>query len=169
VQRSGYKERAARQLGQVCRLLRRHGCSLLNEIGLHQGQHFVIEAVARVEGMTQSELAAAVSVQPATMTHMLQHMERAGLIERRPDERDQRLSRVFLTDAGRAAWEQVETVWQRIGQMAFAGFADDECEMVQDLLGRVQANLASEECVPMDRMSPTSAEDSGRCETQDAC
>ena len=36
-----------------------------------------------------------------SVTAMLQALEKSGAIERRSDERDQRLTRVYLTDEGR--------------------------------------------------------------------
>ena len=133
--------RKARGLFGLCRILRSCSCARWTDVGLYRGQHLAIEELSRSEGMTQSELAAALHVQPATMTHMVQHMQRAGLIERRPDERDHRVSRVFLTDAGRALSQPVEDVYCAIGEKALHGLTTEDCDTLMALLVRVQDNL----------------------------
>jgi DNA-binding MarR family transcriptional regulator len=72
------------------------------EHGAHPGQTFCLRELARQDGMTQSELADRLQVARSTVTVMLQKMEKAGLIERRSDEQDQRFTRIYLTDAGRS-------------------------------------------------------------------
>ena len=129
------------EIFQLCRIIRSCSCPRWNDIGLYLGQPFVIEALSRSEGMSQSELAAVMHVQPATISHMVQHMQQAGLIERRPDDRDRRLSRVFLTDAGRALSRPVEDVCVAIGQQALDGFTAEECDTLRNLLLRVQDNM----------------------------
>ena len=69
--------------------------------GAHPGQTFCLRELARDDGITQSDLAERLKVARPTVTVMLQKMEKAGLIERRSDEQDQRYTRIYLTDAGR--------------------------------------------------------------------
>ena len=49
---------------------------------------------------TIGELAAAEQVQPPTISRLISHMERAGLVERTRDERDQRQVWIRSTDTG---------------------------------------------------------------------
>ena len=148
------------RLFQLCRVLRSCSCRRWNDIGLYRGQPFVIEALSGGEGMSQTELAAAMHVQPATMTHMVQHMQRAGLIERKLDELDRRVWRVFLTDAGRALSRPVEGVCRAVGKQALDGFTVEECDILQSLLLRVQDNLTTRGDLALD-----SKEDGALCAT----
>ena len=138
-------------LARTCRLLRRRAHGLLHDVGLHRGQHFVLHALWEREGYTQSELASHTRVSPATITNMLQRMERDGLIERRQDTRDQRVSRVYLTDAGRRAQQAAEATWRQLEEEAFAGLTLEERTMLSGLLHRVRKNL-----------TPAGAEDGSR-------
>jgi DNA-binding MarR family transcriptional regulator len=131
-------------LAQTCKLMRARVHGLLDEIGLHRGQQFVLGALWRGEGITHSELARKLHVRPATVTNALKRMERAGLVERRPDQEDQRVSRVYLTDAGRSIRAGVETVWSDLEKLAFAGFTPQECTQFVGLLHRIQENLMQE-------------------------
>jgi DNA-binding MarR family transcriptional regulator len=136
-----WQETTGYLLAQTCKLLRARAHALLEEIGLYRGQQFVLHALWAEEGITHSKLAERLHVRPATMTNMLKRMEKAGLVERRQDTADQRVSRVFLTDAGRNIREEVEAAWGELEVQAFAGFSPEECARFARLLRRIRENL----------------------------
>jgi DNA-binding MarR family transcriptional regulator len=80
-------------------------------------------------------------VSPATVTNMLKRMEKAGFVERRPDAEDQRVSRVYLTDAGHAIRGRVDQHWQGVEARVFGTFSELEQETLRELLTRVQQEL----------------------------
>ena len=131
-------------LSQVCRLKHVRSHALLHDIGLYRGQLFVLRALWEREGMAHSELAEQLHVQPSTITNMLQRMEKAGLVERRHDAEDQRVSRVYLTDAGRDIQDAVEQVWSELEEQTFAGLSAEECALLHRLLLRIRENLVQE-------------------------
>jgi len=73
----------------------------LAERDTHPGQAICLRFLAANDGITQRDLADALHLARPTVSKMLQALEKAGAIERRPDERDQRLTRVHLTASGR--------------------------------------------------------------------
>ena len=75
--------------------------TFMDQVGMYRGQAFVLCQVARQDGMNQSEIAEALSVQGATITNMLKRMEESRLIVRRRDVEDNRLVRVYITEEGR--------------------------------------------------------------------
>jgi DNA-binding MarR family transcriptional regulator len=129
---------------QTCKLFRARAHALLGEIGLCRGQPFVLHALWEEEGIPHSVLAERLNVTPATVTNMLKRMEKAGLIERRQDEEDQRVSRAYLTDAGHEIRAPVEEMWRAIERQAFSGFSPEECDSLCQLLIRMQENLLRE-------------------------
>lgn len=131
-------------LAQTCKLLRARVHALLEEIGLYRGQQFVLRALWAEEGITHSELADQLNVRPATITNTLKRMEKAGLVERRQDDKDQRVSRVYLTDAGRNIRGAVEEVWSELEGQAFAGLSLEEIAKLRQLLPQVRDNLMRE-------------------------
>ncbi|WP_234702334.1 MarR family winged helix-turn-helix transcriptional regulator [Clostridioides difficile] len=60
------------------------------------------------DGQSQKELADKRKVKASTTTVMIKRMEKAGLVERKQDEKDQRVSRIFLTDKGLEICNRVE-------------------------------------------------------------
>lgn len=128
-------------LVQVCRLhyLRAH--ELLEGIGLYRGQPPVLRALWEQEGMTHTELAERLQVTPATVTRMLQRMERAGFVTRRPDEVDQRISRVYLTATGRAIRADLQRFAQIMEEEAFEGLTEEQRLCLRQCLLRIRTNL----------------------------
>ena len=76
------------------------------------------------------------------MTKMLQRMEHAGLIERRPDPEDARVSRVYLTERGRALEQPVLDVWKQLEAQTVSGLSLMEQTLLHRLLLQVSTNLS---------------------------
>ncbi len=130
------------QLFQVHKAHRSHAEAALNKLGLHTGQEMLLLRLWIEEGMPQSQLAASMGVEPPTATKMLQRMEHAGLIERRPDPEDARISRVYLTERGRALEQPVLEVWKQLEAQTVAGLSATEQALLRRLLMQVAANLS---------------------------
>ena len=131
-------------LAHVCKLHRQRAETLLNEIGLHAGQEMVLTGLWEHEGMTQTELAERVMIRPATVTSMLQRLERAGLVERKTDTKDQRISRVYSTEKGRNMEKAVQDMWRILEKESFGCLSTDEQLLLRQLLAKVFQNLSGE-------------------------
>ncbi len=129
-------------LAQVCRLHRQRADVLLNQIGLHVGQEMFLCGLWANEGVTQTELAEILQLQPATVTNTLQRLEREKIIERRDDLDDQRVSRVYTTEKGRSLERLVNEKWSQLESEAFDGFTVEERVLLRRLLQLAYQNLA---------------------------
>jgi MarR family transcriptional regulator, organic hydroperoxide resistance regulator len=78
--------------------------------GLQPAQAACLRTLAHNDGASQRGLADDLLLSPSALTRLLQRMERSGLVVRRPDAEDARLTRVHLTDAGRDVIAQQKTV-----------------------------------------------------------
>ena len=126
---------------QICRLKHARIHTLLEALGLYRGQPSVLQALWEREGQMHTELARRLQVQPATITKMLQRMEKTGFVERRSDPDDHRVSRVYLTEAGRAVRADVQQVWRRLEEEVFAGFSHDEQVLLRRFFLQIRENL----------------------------
>ena len=131
-------------LAIACKLHRQRAEVLLSEIGLHAGQEMLLTGLWGNEGITQTELAEYVQIQPATVTNMLQRLEREGIVERKPDLQDQRVSRVYTTEKGREMEERVQQQWSQLEQESFGGFSIEEKILLRRLLLQVYQNLGED-------------------------
>jgi DNA-binding MarR family transcriptional regulator len=130
-----------RLLAQICKLHRSRAHTLLEELGLYRGQPPMLRALWEQEGLTHTELATRLHVRPATITKMIRRMGKTGFVERRPDSEDQRVSRVYLTDAGRAIQAEVRQVWHTLEGETFDGFSLEERVLLRRFFRQVRENL----------------------------
>lgn len=133
-------------LAQVARFIHQHAREILDELGLQRGQPHVLHILWDQEGLTQTQLADRVMISPPSMSHALQRLEEAGYVQRRPDPTDDRVQRVYLTQAGRDVKGPLEEGWRQVELRAFDGFSAEERETLQRLLVRVRDNLAPGAC-----------------------
>jgi MarR family transcriptional regulator, transcriptional regulator for hemolysin len=90
---------------------------------------------------TQRELAAAVGIQGATLTHHLNAMERDGLVTRRRDPVNRRVHLVELTDAGVALFDRLRAAALEHDDRLRAGLSADELALLGSLLDRLHTNI----------------------------
>jgi DNA-binding MarR family transcriptional regulator len=126
---------------ELCREHYQRASSRFERLGLTRGQPGVLRELWQHDGLTQAELGQALHVQPATITRMIQRMERAGWVERRPDPDDQRAWRVYQTDAARTVQPRVESLIQALNAEALQGFTPDEVRALTGFLTRMRDNL----------------------------
>ncbi len=94
----------------------------LKDLGVSQAGWMTITMAAKAkEPLSQSELAAAVGVEGATMVAMLDRLAKAGLIERVPSETDRRVKRVTVTAAGMALYQEVKKEANAVRKELLAG------------------------------------------------
>ena len=135
------KARTGFALAKVCKAHRGNVGELLAEHGLHVGQEMVLSQLWRQDGLTPSELAERLGVEPPTVTNMLSRMQRAGLLERCRDPEDARCTRVVLTQKGRELRGPVERRWAAVEKRALAGITAEEEALLRELLARIRSNL----------------------------
>ena len=90
----------------------------------------------------QRELAEAVGIREATLTHHLNSMDGQGLITRRRDPANRRVHLVELTEAGEAAFQRLRGAATAFDQRLRAGLSGDEVSQLEALLGRLAANVS---------------------------
>src|SRR3954464_15875156 len=95
----------------------------LSEYNLYVGQEMLLKCLWNQDGLSQKEIADLMGIQAATATRMVIRMERSGLVQRRTDPDDQRVSQVYLTDLGRSLQGAVEEGWLAIEQEILKGFS----------------------------------------------
>jgi MarR family transcriptional regulator for hemolysin len=96
----------------------------------------------------QRELAAAVGIREATLTHHLNSMDEQGLITRRRDPANRRVHLVEMTDAGEAAFYRLRDAAMDFDQRLRAGLSDDDIDQLADLLARLEANVTGTASLP---------------------
>lgn len=128
-------------LVQAARSMRTVLSRNLVESGLYAGQDGVMLALAETDGLTAGALAAKLGVKAPTMTRTIGRMEAQGFLERRPDEEDARLTKVYLTVPGRERLQTIAEAGQHSEKLATRGLTDKQVRTLLKLLRAVDSNL----------------------------
>lgn len=91
---------------------------------------------------SQRELAEAMGIREATLTHHLNSMETAGLLVRRRHPENRRIHVVELTEAGEAAFLRLRTAAVAFDQQLRGGLTEQDVADLDGLLGRLAGNVA---------------------------
>lgn len=126
----------------ICRAHRNALNDALNALGLHVGQEHVVYQLAMQDGIPQSQLARSMFIDVSTATKMLLRLERAAIIERRPDVEDARVSHVYLTSQGRELIQPVIDIWTTIEAQLMAGLNETEQALLRRFLVQLLQNLS---------------------------
>lgn len=93
------------------------------------------------DGLTISQLCAQTSLANTTLTSMLDRMEQSGLIVRTPSPTDRRALLIRLTDKARALREDYDRISQRMNDLYYLGFTEEEVRQLESYLERILNNL----------------------------
>lgn len=126
---------------EILRLYHHKMHKLLEEINLYPGQPPLLFTLSKKDGQSQKELAEKLNVRPSTMTVMLNRMEKGNFVERRQDLEDQRISRVYITEAGKEICEKSKEIMKKTEEDIFGNLTVDEKVILRRLLLVVKDNL----------------------------
>lgn len=142
------RDTIAYRIAKVGGLSRAAAAEELAPLGVHPGQEFLLGLLWEQEGRSIGELASELGVEPPTVTKMVHRLAEARFIERRPDRDDGRVTRVHLTDEGRALESDVRAAWSRLEQRTTALLEGDGRRQLAELLDSVREALSASPTSP---------------------
>jgi MarR family transcriptional regulator, transcriptional regulator for hemolysin len=128
-------------LHDIARLMRKRFDARARTFGLTRAQWQALVTLRRHEGVNQAALAEALDMEPITVGRLVDRMEEAGWVERRPDAADRRVHRLHISERTGPMMAQLETVAQALLEEVFCGLDPAERDNLIDLLARVRSNL----------------------------
>ncbi|MDQ0208660.1 DNA-binding MarR family transcriptional regulator [Alkalicoccobacillus murimartini] len=91
--------------------------------------------------MTQVELCNQLNCEAPTVTNMVKSLEKKGLIIRHKDVQDKRITRIYLTDAGKEIEKPVSEIWKKQQERLLTEITQDEKLLFRRLLKQMEKNL----------------------------
>lgn len=123
-------------------LLTAVGEELFRDVGLTEAQFNVLMVLRYSDAPpTQVELGRKLVVSRASVTSVLDRMEKKGLIRRRTVAGNRRIRRIELTAAGKEALDRVEPPYRKRLHAALAPLGERDCENLLAVLERLRANV----------------------------
>ena len=130
------------QLARTAKAVSRAFEAELAEAGGSLPTWLVLVSLKSRSWATQSEIANAIDIKGATLTHHLNRMVEEGLVTREQDPENRRAQRVELTAKGEEAFVRMRGAAGSFNKRLRQGVSDDEVSAFRDLLEKVQANVS---------------------------
>ncbi|KEP69016.1 MarR family transcriptional regulator [Thioclava sp. BHET1] len=132
-------------LRRILRATEMFGRDLAKSAGLTPVQFRVLQVVSEDGWSTPKAIATRMSVSQATMTALLDKLERKNMVTRKRSERDRRQTDIVITPVGRAAIDDAPDALQQIFVRRFEALEDWEQAQLIASLERVAAMLDAHE------------------------
>ena len=129
-------------LHDIARLLRKKFDQRARALGLSRAQWQVLVHLERHEGINQSGLAEILEIENITLGRLIDRMEEAGWVERRPDRKDRRARLLYMTKNVAPVMERMRALAEEARNEALAGLPPEQRDVLLDTLVHVRANLS---------------------------
>ena len=115
--------------------------STVKDTGLTLGQPKILDYLKNHDGAVQKDIASACHIEQASLTAVLNGMEKKGLIIRKMCHGNRRSLYVYSTEKGKELIDRVENEFKKIEENALNGFTENEKDMLNDYLSRIYKNI----------------------------
>ena len=137
------KRQLIMQLVESSRFLRNYIDQRAKGRGTTRAQWIVLFRLREQEGLSQVDLADVLELQPISLVRLLDRLVEHGLLERRPDPRDRRANRLFLTASGRQLADDLDSLRDAIAidvlQDVPATAIESSLKTLRDVKERIKA------------------------------
>lgn len=128
-------------LSDVTLLFRKHFDRRAVKFGLTRAQWRATKVLYHREGLRQTELAEFLEMEPIAVGRVIDRLQAAGFVERRPDPKDRRAWRLYVTEQARVVVGDMEIIGRGLRKDATQGIGHDELQQALAVIGRIKDNL----------------------------
>ncbi|PWW08654.1 DNA-binding MarR family transcriptional regulator [Paenibacillus cellulosilyticus] len=115
----------------------------LSPYGITPEQWSTLNQIDRAQGLIQKEIAERTGKDKPTTTRILDHLEKKGLIYKKPGERDRRSFLVYSTELGRSIIRETTSIEDSVTEDVRRCLSDQEYDLMLELLQRIQQTVGS--------------------------
>ncbi|MPQ94565.1 MULTISPECIES: MarR family winged helix-turn-helix transcriptional regulator [Thioclava] len=131
-------------LHDATRLIRRRFEARANEFGLTTAQWRLLVYLKKEGALPQARLAELLEIEPISVSRLVDRMEEADWVCRKPDPNDRRVKLVHPSAKARNAFENARSIADDIYEQALAGLSDDEVATALNTLRAIIRNLSED-------------------------
>ncbi|HEY6940165.1 MarR family winged helix-turn-helix transcriptional regulator [Dokdonella sp.] len=128
-------------LHDVTRLMRKHFDRRATRLELTRAQWRALKVIRRHEGLSQTELADYLDMEPIPVGRVVDRLEKTGFVERRADPADRRRWRLHLTSKAHAIVDEMEVIGAGLREDALRGVTRADFDALVRVLGQLKDNL----------------------------
>lgn len=128
-------------LNDVTLLIRKHFDRRAVKFGLTRAQWRAVKVLNLREGLRQTELADFLEMEPIAVGRVIDRLQAAGFVERRPDPKDRRAWRLHITEQAREVVDDMEVIARGLRKDYTVGIGIDELQQALAVIARIKENL----------------------------
>lgn len=113
----------------------------LENIDMHPRQFPMLRILFEYPGLNQREIAEKLNIKPPTVAVSIKRMEKAGLVERKQDQNNQRISRIYITEAGTQVMKLGRKILVEEEKILLKDFTEEETAQFRQYLQRMRNNF----------------------------
>ncbi|MFD1953458.1 MarR family winged helix-turn-helix transcriptional regulator [Paenibacillus thailandensis] len=133
-----------REIGMIARALDSISNIEFKEYNLTKGQYLYLVRICENPGIIQEKLAEMIKVDRTTAARAIQKLEMNGFIEKKDDEHNKKIKKLFPTEKGEKVFPFIKRENDHSNKVALAGFSENEAETLFHLLQRVRKNIETD-------------------------
>ncbi|PRO66500.1 MarR family winged helix-turn-helix transcriptional regulator [Alkalicoccus urumqiensis] len=133
-----------RDIGVIARALDSISNVEFKEVALTKGQYLYLVRICENPGIIQEKLAEMIKVDRTTAARAVASLEKNGFIEKKPDETNRKIRRLFPTARGKEVYPFIIRENTYSNETALEGFTEEEIRQLSAYLERVRDNIASD-------------------------
>lgn len=130
-----------REIGMISRALDLINNIEFKELDLTRGQYLYVVRICENPGIIQEKLAEMLKVDRTTVGRSIQKLEQNGFIEKRNDEYNRKIKKLFPTEKGRYVFSLIIRENEHSDRVALTGLSEEEVRTLLSLLERVRKNV----------------------------
>lgn len=130
-----------REIGMIARALDSISNVEFKEIALTKGQYLYLVRIHENPGIIQEKLAEMIKVDRTTAARAIQKLESQGFIEKKNDEMNKKIKKLFTTEKCNKAYSFLKREGDYSDRVALEGFNQEETEALLCYLQRVRKNI----------------------------
>jgi DNA-binding MarR family transcriptional regulator len=135
-------------LSDVTLLFRKHFDRRAVKFGLTRAQWRATKVLYHREGLRQTELAEFLEMEPIAVGRVIDRLQAAGFVERRPDPTDRRAWRLYPTEQARVIIGDMELIARDLRKDATRGIDYEQLQGAMAVINQIKENLQALEQVP---------------------
>lgn len=130
-----------REIGMIARALDSISNIEFKEYDLTKGQYLYLVRIYENPGIIQEKLCEMIKVDRTTASRAIKKLEMNGFIEKKEDEHNKKIKKLFPTDKGKNVYPFIKRENDYSNTIALEGFSEKEVETIFILLQRVRKNI----------------------------
>ncbi|WP_173918633.1 MarR family winged helix-turn-helix transcriptional regulator [Halobacillus sp. Marseille-Q1614] len=130
-----------REIGMIARALDSISNLEFKEYDLTRGQYLYLVRICEKPGIIQEKVAEMIKVDRTTAARAIKKLEMNGFIEKKEDEHNKKIKRLFPTEKGKKVFPFIKRENDHSNAVALEGLSEGEIETIFDLLQKVRNNI----------------------------